>query len=226
MSTILWDAIVIFSFIFVSGVFFVIDDIVGTAVRAFFYNLTHKESLPVGVKKGFIEGKKVSERLIPTILVAIFSFWLFNGIFAATTVGKFFLFFVALAGTTVGFIAGPWFSRIYSKKDKALRVIDKLESGEIDLTEEAKELAGKVRQSVSGYASTAISEAGGAISTALAEAEKHIYPNAGVKDQPETAAIEKPADDVAAPQPAPEDPQAQEAAEVEKARKELHDLIG
>jgi hypothetical protein len=159
----------------VGGIFYVIDDLFGTALRAAWHNMTHKEKLPAGVKQGFIEGKLTSERFWPTIIVAAIGFLLFKDYFAVTLVGKIGIYLVALFGTTLGFIAGPWFRRIYSKKDKALDVLGRLETGKIDLSEEAKELASKLTQGAGEMATSATHAVSGAFSDALEEAGKHIH---------------------------------------------------
>lgn len=204
-------------FVFVGGIFYVIDDLLGTALRAVWHNATHKEKLPVGVKQGFIEGKLTSERFWPTIIVAAIGFLLLKDYFAVTLIGKIGIYLVALFGTTLGFIAGPWFRRIYGKKDKALDVIDKLEKGEIDLTEGAKELANKVTSSASGMAASATHAVSGAFSDAIGEAKKHIHLPESEKQKAASTA------EAAAPAETPVE--LTEEEKVEKARCELRNIL-
>lgn len=204
-------------FMLVGGIFYVIDDLLGTAVRAAWHNVTHKEKLPVGVKQGFIEGKLTSERFWPIIIVATIGFLPLKGYFAVTFAGKVGIYLVAVLGTTLGFIAGPWFRRIYGKKDKALDVIDRFEKGEIDLTEGAKELANKVSSSASGIAASATQAVSEAFSDAIGEAKKHIHLPESEKQEAASAA------EAAVPAETPVELTEEEKAE--KAHRELRNIL-
>lgn len=174
MSALLYDLYVVAVFAVLGGIYYAVDDLLGTAICAGARKLFKKDSLPVGEKRGWIVGKPTSKRMWPAIVLGTLSFYLIHGFFAVSVPGHILVFIVAVFGTLIGFFVGPFFSKLYSKKDQAMKYVDGINDGSIKPMEEvqkaAQVVADKVTASTSGLTERVVETFVGAVE----EAGKHL----------------------------------------------------
>jgi len=137
---------------------YIIDRKLGRSIYRTWYNWTHKNPLPEGVEKGFIYNQYTKNQ----VAVAIFLSVTFSVIAVVTMevswLVEFLVAFVESIAMMIGFKIGPWAYRVYEGKDKALDMIDKLERGEVNISDEIKDAATSVSTAVTEGAKGIIDE--------------------------------------------------------------------
>lgn len=128
--------------------FYSLDRRFGVGSYKWWYDMTHENPLPEGEKRGFVFNKptrvKAFAALVLSSIVSVISVYTA----ASNPLAELVLWVVAIPATMIGFIIGPHFYKIWQKRDKVFDTVDKWERGEIDLSDELKERAGDVAESV------------------------------------------------------------------------------
>lgn len=127
---------------------YVLDRHIGTKVIYWWNGATSEAPPSADEIKGFIYRRKAHMRLTTAIIITLIQNGLlfFAGmVHPLTSVVSVPFELIALM---IGFYAGPWLDRLWSRKQPILDVIDKLESGETTVSKELKHVAGSVRESL------------------------------------------------------------------------------
>ncbi|MFA5124856.1 MAG: hypothetical protein WC473_03495 [Patescibacteria group bacterium] len=125
-------------------VWFGLDKYFGVVVFSFVYNLTHSKRLPADQVSGFILGRKARGRFYSALLLGFINWRLCLYMMVHGPAVNSFLLLMAVVFTMVGFYCGPMVMRLLGKRERLLKhldVIDRIETGEIQVGNEAKKKA-------------------------------------------------------------------------------------
>ncbi len=226
ITSLLYELTVLSVFVFIGGIVYLIDDLLGTSIMAGWHKLTTKEGLPIGTKLGFIGGRSTQTRVIEAIVLGSLAFYELHAFFATTFLGNLLVLLVAIIGVFVGFVAGPLFVRVWNKRGKAIKAIETVEKGEFHPVEEARqaitELAHNASEKVGGLGHNL----SGNFFEAIDEAARHLpgapHPSAEV-ESPVTTEVSVPeVETETAAEVAVESPSESPA---DKARRELDEFV-
>lgn len=155
-SVIIW----VILYIALGCIFYFLDRWFGVAIYHWFYGMTHKDPLPEGVEKGFIHNRKAQARFANACIVAlIFSLIEFHYTEHPDPLMEFFSWVIEVPLVMIGFIIGPFFFRIWGKKEDLFQTVDKIESGEIDVSKQIKNAAEGVAKDFLGKATDVVNDA-------------------------------------------------------------------
>lgn len=126
---------------FLGMAWYVFDRSVGYKLYKLWYNWTNKEKLPDNAEMGFVYKRKAKVRVAWATAISAFQSAL---AIYGSDVNPFFeliCFFFEIPVILAGFYAGPGLYYIWSRKDKALDKLDRIESGEVNLGEEIQKVS-------------------------------------------------------------------------------------
>ncbi|MEK7643026.1 MAG: hypothetical protein AAB372_01055 [Patescibacteria group bacterium] len=118
-------------------VVYMVDYHYGRTAYRVWYDFTHGEKLGDNINLGFVHGQRFSSRFTVALMIVLaqsaLGFWV-----GAASILR-LIFSIPFEGIfmIVGFYAGPWFARLWSRKQPLLDAVDRIESGEIDIRERA-----------------------------------------------------------------------------------------
>jgi hypothetical protein len=175
------DVFYLLIFAFLGAVWFNLDAAFGAGVYGWWFSMTHKDKLPPGVRQGYIYERKAKTRFYAAIALASAEYLLFAHWMSFGPLAKLSVWVFGIVATFVGFYLGPVLHVIWRKKDAVLEKIDEVESGRVNLKDEARETVNDLRREVQG----ALSGAAGKLSDAVTDAVKGVaehLPHAGKQD--------------------------------------------
>ena len=136
LTLLLWSCV----FVLVGAFLYNADSYYGTSWYRSWYNATHGESLPENTRKGFIVGRSSRSRFIlatTAVLLKVAATILIAG--GLHPLYEFLMWPVEVISLVLGFYLGPFVYEQWMKKDKAFAYLDKVESGEVNVTRDLKE---------------------------------------------------------------------------------------
>lgn len=102
------------------------------------YGMTHEQGLPADVSKGFVYNRETKTRAFAAMVLSTLTSFLAIRYASSNALTELILWAVTIPAVVVGFLLGPYVSRLWQKRDEMFQVVDKIESGEIDLSSEVK----------------------------------------------------------------------------------------
>lgn len=136
-------------FLVVGIIWYVLDRALGVHLYRWFYNMTHRDSLPGGVVRGFIHGQKARMRFVIAVILSIVqSGFIIASIQIANPLAELLSFFLQIPVVMGGFYLGPIIYRVWERKENLFEQMDRIESGEISIGKEIKEATQKAAEAV------------------------------------------------------------------------------
>lgn len=172
-----------FSWFVVLAVFgaslYVADRRRGTKVYRWFYDMTHKTPLERSIHRGFIFGRSSQSRFRLAVLIASLQSLLAIAFGASSVAEEILTVIVEVPCLLAGFTAGPFLYRLWERREAVFETVDRMERGEVSLSEKVKELSQSAFASFTKAGSPA-EEAREAVEaangTAQAEVEDEVDP--------------------------------------------------
>ena len=128
------------AFFFAGIVWYVLDRAYFVKPHRFVYNLFHRVPLPAEVEKGLIyhqsAGRKFLWALVISTVQSIAVLW-YVGFAHFNPLVEFILWLVEIPAMVLGMIVGPLIYGWWINRQKMYKKIDDIESGKLDLKEEA-----------------------------------------------------------------------------------------
>lgn len=147
-------------FIVFGGFFYLLDRWFGVSIYRWFYNMTHKDPMPENVVKGFLHNQKAKIRCANACVLALFlSLINYYSDEKANPLYAFLNWIMQVPLVFIGFCLGPILFKLWGKKDKLFQTVDKIESGEIGVSDKIKNAAQSVAKDIAKKASETVNEA-------------------------------------------------------------------
>lgn len=182
-------------FLFLGAVCYNLDAAFGATVYGWWYSMTHKNKMPQGMRRGFIYERKAKTRFYTALVLAIGTYLIFSNWMPPGSLAKLITLIISIVAIFVGFYLGPALHVIWRKKDIVLDKIDDVESGRVDLAQEAKDTVAGLRDSVEGAVGGVANQITEAVTDAVEVIRDRMLPEGDA--QPADAAAEQaPADAV------------------------------
>ena len=150
------DIVILFAswllvFLVVGAIWYTLDRALGTRVYRWIYAMTHRDPLPAQEVKGFIHGQKAKMRFMVAVVLSIAqSALVLSSISIANPFAELMSFFLQIPVVMLGFYLGPWIYRVWERKEDIFDKVDRIESGELSIGSELKQVtqkaAGAVRE--------------------------------------------------------------------------------
>jgi hypothetical protein len=140
--------VVFWTIIFTIGgaVWYNYDRRYGASLYRWWYNLTHKDKLPEDVSRGFIYKQSMKTKTtVATVVSSIQSLLLILST-EVNLLEELFMWVFEVPITLFGFYLGPIAYSFWKAKDKWFETIDRVESGDVNIAEEAEQLVGHTKE--------------------------------------------------------------------------------
>jgi hypothetical protein len=163
-------------FLVLGAVLHVIDHHLGSLLYRWWYNMTHRDPLPADVKRGFVYQQSAQARFQAAVLLAALQSLLaaFGG---ANPIIELLTIIVETPVAMVGFYCGPFLDKIWTRKDTVFSTVDKLESGELSMTDEVRKISAEavetIREAITGDDEEPLPSKESSSAETLVEAEKN-----------------------------------------------------
>ena len=155
------------AFFFAGIVWYVLDRAYFVKPHRFVYNLFHREPLPAEVEKGLIyhqsAGRKFLWALVISTVQSIAVLW-YVGFAHFNPLVEFILWLFEIPAMVLGMIVGPIIYGWWINRKKMYTTIDDIESGKLDLKEEATDAVIEKTEKVKGALSHFIDNGLGLVS--------------------------------------------------------------
>ncbi len=136
--------------VFFGAVAFMLDSRVGTPLYRWWYGMTHREGLPVEIRRGFIVGQRAQERFIAAFVLATAHALFATFVHSAEPLAEILTWLAEIPVLMLGFYAGPKFEAVWQRKDDVLEAVNKVEAGELSLSAELSEISRETAEKVRG----------------------------------------------------------------------------
>lgn len=108
------------------------------------YNMTHKDKLPTDKAIGFIYNRSTHSKAATAGLISTLQTILVVMYMDVNLLASLFMWVIEIPLMMLGFYLGPLVALMWQKKEKLFETVDKVESGEIDVSAKVSEAAKRV----------------------------------------------------------------------------------
>ncbi len=131
------------AFLIIGSIWYVIDRLFGVKLYRWFYDMTHRDPLPDAQYVGFIYRRKAQARFFSALVIAVGQGAVISSNTHDGPLIELLTFIFQIPVLMLGFYLGPFVFRLWENKEDLFEQVDKIESGEIALRDELKEVAEK-----------------------------------------------------------------------------------
>ena len=136
------------AFAVVGALWYVADRKVGIYLYRWIYDLSHEKGLPRETVKGFIYNQRARSKFTAATVLAVIQTAVAISRGGGNPVLEIVTFFAEIPAMLVGFYIGPFFFRMWERKDTILDKMDEFESGETTIAKELKSAGDKALHAV------------------------------------------------------------------------------
>ncbi len=126
-------------FLLLGAVWYNLDRAYCTRLYRWWYGMTHEHPLPPGTERGFIYGQATRARALAALLLSTLISVIAFGTAHANSLAELLIWASGIPILVIGFFLGPNVYELWRRKEKVFDAVDKVERGDVDLSDELKD---------------------------------------------------------------------------------------